>query len=147
MDIKRGVDFIGVTVSFVVHDGNGKFLLQKRSKKCRDEQGTWDVGGGAVEFGETMDRAVAREIHEELGAEPKAIEFLGAYEAHRDNNGTKTHWIALSHAALVDSGLVSIKDTERIDEIGWFTTKTLPKPLHSQMMKSIVLAQKVGIIR
>ena len=51
IDLKRGVDYIGVTVNFLVHDGNGRILLQKRSKQCRDEQGRWDIGGGAVEFG------------------------------------------------------------------------------------------------
>jgi 8-oxo-dGTP pyrophosphatase MutT (NUDIX family) len=52
VDLKRGVDYIGTTVSFIVHDGKGRVLLQKRSQNCRDERGKWDIGGGAVEFGE-----------------------------------------------------------------------------------------------
>lgn len=54
-DLKRGIYHIGVTINFLVHDGNGKLLLQKRSINCRDEHGKWDIGGGAVEFGETLD--------------------------------------------------------------------------------------------
>lgn len=57
-DLKRGVDFIGVTVPFVIHDGKKNFLLQKRSKNCRDEQGRWDVGGGSMEFGEEWNQVV-----------------------------------------------------------------------------------------
>jgi len=82
-DLRRGVDHIGVSASFVVHDGNGRILLQKRSKQCRDEHGTWDCGGGAIEFGESIDQAVRREIMEELCAEPIKIEFLTVYDAHR----------------------------------------------------------------
>ncbi len=80
IDLKRGVDFIGVTVAFIIHDGNKNFLLQKRSKNCRDEQGTWDVGGGSMEFGEEWDEAVNREIQEELGVKPTEVIFLnGVY--------------------------------------------------------------------
>ena len=65
MDIKRGVDYIGVTVNFIIHDGKGNVLLQKRSQNCRDEQGRWDIGGGALEFGEKLEDAVRREVKED----------------------------------------------------------------------------------
>lgn len=146
MDAKRGVDFIGVTVCFVVHDGNKKFLLQKRSMNCRDEQGRWDVGGGALEFGEEWTDAVAREVYEELGTKAKKIEFIKAYNAIRDNNGVPTHWVALVHAVQVDPGTVKINEPDKIDEIGWFNMSSLPKPLHSKMMLSLEAAASAGII-
>jgi 8-oxo-dGTP diphosphatase len=146
MDAKRGVDFIGVTVPFVVHDGKGNFLLQKRSQNCRDEQGTWDVGGGSMEFGEEWEEAVRREVMEELGVDPQEVKFLKAYNALRDNKGISTHWIALVHAVRVNSGQAKINDAEKIDEIGWFTLANLPSPLHSKMMESLKAAQQAGII-
>jgi 8-oxo-dGTP diphosphatase len=147
MDAKRGIDFIGVTVPFVVHDGNGRFLLQKRSVNCRDEKGTWDVGGGSMEFGEEWEDAVRREVKEEIGTNPSEVIFLKAYNALRNNEGKRTHWIALVHAAKVNPGKVKINDKDKIDEIGWFNLNNLPKPLHSQMMKSLDAAKKAGIIR
>lgn len=146
MDARRGVDFIGVTVPFVIHDGKGKFLLQKRSKNCRDEQGRWDVGGGSMEFGETWEEAVRREVKEELGVDPQKVEFIHAFNALRDNHGTPTHWVALVHAVQVDPDEVKIIETDKIDEIGWFTMDSLPSPLHSQMMNGLLPAQKAGII-
>jgi len=147
LDLRRGVDFIGVTVAFVIHDGKGNFLLQKRSQKCRDEQGTWDVGGGSMEFGEEWEQAVRREIEEEIGVTPEEIKFLKAYNALRDNNGIPTHWIAIVHAAKVNPKLVKINDREKIDAIGWFTLDKMPKPLHSKMMKSLDAAKEKGIIK
>ena len=146
MDLRRGIDFIGVTVPFVVHDGNGKFLLQKRSMNCRDEQGTWDIGGGAMEFGEEWDEAVRREVKEELNAKVKDIKFLETFNALRDNNGIQTHWIALAHTVEVDPSTVKINEPDKIDEIGWFNFDNLPKPLHSKMMISLENAKKAGII-
>lgn len=56
IDVKRGVDCIGVTCIFLCHDGNKRVLLHKRSVNCRDEHGRWDCGGGALEFGEEFER-------------------------------------------------------------------------------------------
>jgi 8-oxo-dGTP diphosphatase len=145
-DLKKGVDFIGVTVPFVVHDGKGNVLLQKRSQNCRDEQGTWDVGGGSMEFGETFEQTVRREVLEELCSEAAEVKFLKAYNAIRDNDGILTHWIALAHSVKVDPRKVKIGEPERIDEIGWFTLGKLPAPLHSMMERSLDAAKEAGVI-
>lgn len=52
----------------------------------------------------------------------------------------------MSHAVKVDPTKVKIGEPHKIDEISWFTTKNLPKPLHSQMKKSLDKAKAAGII-
>lgn len=146
-DLKRGIDHIGISASFVVHDGQGNVLLQKRGHKARDEQGRWDVGGGAIEFGESIDEAVRREIKEELCTEPSEIDFLTVYDAHREHEGSKTHWIAIMHAVKVDPSKVKIGEPDKIDELGWFNLSNLPSPLHSQAMKSLTPAKEQGYIK
>jgi len=72
VDHRRGIDHIGVSVVAVVHDGKGKILLQKRGPKARDERGNWDICGGAIEFGESIEEAIKREcsfLSEQIGAE------------------------------------------------------------------------------
>ncbi|MEI7709419.1 MAG: hypothetical protein WCI76_01755 [bacterium] len=49
--MQKGVDYIAVGVSYFCHDGKGNYLMNKRSKNCRDEHGTWDLGGGGLEIG------------------------------------------------------------------------------------------------
>lgn len=147
-DLRRGVDHVGVNVCFVIHDGKGRILLQKRSQNTRDERGTWDIGGGAIEFGESIDDALKREIQEELGTEPLDVQFLEVGDAHRVNHeGDKTHWVYLLHAALVDPSKVKINEPDKIDEIGWFTLDNLPEPMHSMFPKVIAPARKAGIVR
>ena len=147
MNTKRGIDFIGVTVTFVVHDGKGKFLLQKRSKNTRDEQGRWDVGGGALEFGEEWNHAVLREVEEELGVKPIEIKFLEAFNAIRQHEGRETHWVALVHAVQVDPSEVKINEPHKIDAIDWFTLGNLPSPLHSKINESLIAAKNAGYIK
>lgn len=147
VDFRRGIDHIGVSVSAVIHDGKGKILLMKRGPKARDEQGRWDICGGAIEFGEAMDDALEREIMEELCLKPLKIEFLVAYDAHREFDGVKTHWISISHAAQVDPVKVKIGEPGKISEIKWFNARNLPSNLHSQFPKALAAAKEAGIIQ
>ncbi len=133
LDAKRGVDYIGVTVVFFCHDGNGRILLHKRSSNCRDEQGRWDCGGGSMEFGEDFEAAVRREVLEEYCADPIEVKLVRAKNVLRSNNGTPTHWIAVLHAVEVDPSKVGIGEPGKMDEIGWFSHNDLPEPLHSML--------------
>ena len=147
VDLRRGIDHIGVSAASVVHDGNGKILLMKRGPKARDERGKWDVCGGAVEFGESIDEAVKREVREELCTKALEIDFLTAYDAHRVNHeGDKTHWIAIANAVRVNPKTIKIGEPHKISEIGWFNLKNLPKPQHSQLHKALEAAKQAKVI-
>ena len=129
--MKAGVDYTGVTVSFYCHDGKGNFLLHKRSQTCRDEQGTWDFGGGKLEFGEDLEDAVLREVREEYCCEGEIQEKLPAVSRIRDNHGVKTHWVSVSYIIKVEPEDARIGEPDDMDEIGWFRLDALPDPLHS----------------
>jgi 8-oxo-dGTP diphosphatase len=146
-DARRGIDFIGVTCSFVCHDDKGRILLHKRSKNCRDEHGRWDNGGGAHEFGSSLKETVIREIKEEYGVEPTDLKFIKAYDAlRRLADGTPTHWVVLVYSAKVDPKKVKNNEPYKIDEIGWFTMYNLPSPLHSQVSHTLESVREAGII-
>ena len=130
-DLQRGVDFTGVSCVFYCHDGQGKLLLHKRSQNCRDEIGNWDVGAGALEFGEDLEDAVKREIKEEYGCEELNLRLVGPYSLVRQNNNKPTHWVLIAFAAHIDPSQVRINEPEKMDEIGWFELDNLPTPLHS----------------
>jgi 8-oxo-dGTP diphosphatase len=146
VDRRRGIDHIGVTICSIIHDGHGKILLMKRGLNARDEHGNWDLCGGALEFGERVEDCIRREIKEELCSKPIEIEFLTAYDAHREYKGDPTHWIALLHAVRVDPKTVKLGEPDKFDDLGWFGANNLPEPLHSQLHRSIEAATKAGIL-
>lgn len=130
--MKKGEEYTGVTIVYLCHDGKGNFLLNKRSKQCRDEHGTWDPGGGGLEFNDTVDDTLRKELLEEYCTKPIRAEFLGFRDVHRTHEGHPTHWIALDFKVLVDRATVKNGEPHKFDEIGWFKLDALPLPLHSQ---------------
>src|SRR3989344_5746206 len=114
--MKKGIDFPGVCVVFFCHDGR------------------WDLGGGAIELGETIEGAFKREVREEYGTNVLDFEFLGLRDVHRvDEKGNKTHWIAFDFKVLIDKKKVKNGIPDDHEEIGWFRLDNLPSPVHSQL--------------
>lgn len=129
--LKKGVDYVGTCVVYFCHDGAGRFVMAKRSANARDEQGTWDIGGGGVEFGSTIENTLRQEIAEEYCTDVLEYEFLGFRDVHRELNGQPTHWIALDFKVKVEPNKVRIGEPHKFDEIGWFTFDTVPENVHS----------------
>lgn len=131
--MKKGEDYTGISVVYLCHDGQGKYLLAKRSPNCRDEHGMWDCGGGGLEFGDTVLNTLKKEIAEEYCTDIVSSEFLGYRDVHREHNGKPTHWIALDFLVQVDPTKVKNGEPHKFDDIGWFTIDLFPKELHSQL--------------
>lgn len=63
-------------VSAVIFNDQRELLLQKRA-----DTGKWCIVSGHVEFGETVQQAMIREVLEETGAGSKIIRLIGVYSA------------------------------------------------------------------
>jgi len=133
INMEKGL--IRVSVITICHDGDGKYLLGKRSINCRDEQGKWEpVGGGGLKFGETIEEAARREVKEEGGVEVLKLDFLGYRDVFRDQDGKNTHWLAMDFRALIDPAQARIAEPHKCDEQRWVTLEELVAmpDLHSQ---------------
>jgi 8-oxo-dGTP pyrophosphatase MutT (NUDIX family) len=56
-------------VGALIRDDRGRVFVQRRSATRRVLPGVWDIVGGHIEAGETLEEALAREIKEETGWE------------------------------------------------------------------------------
>ncbi len=130
--MKKGIDFIGIAIVFLCHDGKGNILVEKRSMNARDEKGRWGPGGGGLKFGERIEEGLGRELKEEYGVEALEHEFLGFRDVHREQEGAKTHWITLDFIVRIDPEKARNTEPEMRDEIRWVRLEELPEPRHSQ---------------
>ncbi|GAA3079798.1 NUDIX domain-containing protein [Streptosporangium carneum] len=126
-----------VSCVFVCHDGQGRVLLARRGAGARDEPGTWDCGAGALEYGESFETAVAREVREEYSAEVLEAETIGVRNVLRENPAS--HWVAVIFAVRVNPGEVAIGEPHKFDRLDWFSRDALPSPLHSQLAETLAL--------
>jgi 8-oxo-dGTP pyrophosphatase MutT (NUDIX family) len=124
-----------VSVVFVCSDGDGRLLLARRGPGARDEPGAWDCGAGALEFGETFEDAVRREVAEEYATTPLAVDLCGVRNVLRDD--PPSHWVALVFRVLVDPAAVAIGEPDKFDALGWFRPGALPAPAHSQLAATL----------
>ncbi len=135
--MKKGEDYVGTGIIYFCHDGQGNFLMNKRSINCRDEHGTWDCGGGGLELHDTVENTLKKEIMEEYCTEALESDFLGFRDVHREHAGNKTHWLMLDFKVLVDKDKVKNGEPHKFDDIGWFRLDNLPSPLHSQLASTL----------
>ncbi|HWA52438.1 MAG TPA: NUDIX domain-containing protein [Patescibacteria group bacterium] len=145
-ELKKGEDFIGNCVVFFCHDGKGNVVMSKRGQNARDEKGVWDIGGGGIEFGDTVENTLRQEIQQEYGTDVLDYEFLGYRDVHRINNNKPTHWIALDFKVLIDPSKVKNGEPHKFDDVKMFSVKDLPKEIHSQFPLFLKLyKEKLGI--
>lgn len=139
-----GIDYIGVTTAMFCHDGQGNFLLNQRSQRCRDEWGKWDAWGGRIEWGETFTQAARREFAEECGAEIISMNLAGVNQALRVNEqGLKTHWVVIVFLVQIKRGTESNLEPDKFSQLAWFPAGQWPKNTHSMLKSDFAIAQKL----
>ena len=138
--MKAGKDYIGVGCGVFIYNEKGEVLLQKRSKKSKNEVGLWNKMGGAVEFGETIEEALKREAFEEVGVEIDDIEFL-SYTDHILHD-EKQHWLGMNFMACIKTGTPKNMEPEKQDEIRWFKFDEVPEHLAMPTKESLPLMVK-----
>ena len=122
--MKKGVDFIGVGVGAIIINNEGKVFLARRGKEARNENGKWEFPGGGVEFGETLEHAVVREVFEEYGLTIKVESLLDVVD--HIIPAENQHWVSPTFICRVTKGTPHIREPHKCDEIGWFVLDQIP---------------------
>ena len=122
----RGKDYIGVGCgAFITKDKGHSLLLVKRTKA--PDAGYWSIPGGAVEFGETFEQAVIREIREETGLHIEIKELLSLTDHISEDR--LTHWVTPQYCAHIVGGTLQNLEPDKHDALEWFDINNLPDQL------------------
>lgn len=106
-------------------------MLQRRSKNCPDNQGAWQFGGGKLEFGESIEEWVLREVKEEYGCVGVVDVVLPPRSFINERDNLRLHWITLPHIMHINEDEAKLNEPGKAEAIGWFALNDLPSPLHS----------------
>ena len=129
--LKAGRDYIGVGVGAVILRDK-KILLLLRNKS--PESGCWTIPGGKVEFGETVEEAILREVQEEIGTEGRIIAPLGV-----TNHILKEEGIHYVSPRFLISIIGEPKNMEPAShsEMKWFPINDLPENVTMTTQKAL----------
>ena len=122
-------------VTVAVRDENGRLLLIQRS-----DNGLWAMPGGALEVGETVAHAAAREVLEETGIAVEINGVVGIYSdpkhviAYDDGEVRQQFAICLSARPLKGT----LQTSSETVKVRWVDAQDLDElPVHSTIMLRI----------
>lgn len=100
-----------VAVGAIVADASGKVLLIRRARD--PGKGKFGMPGGFVDAGETGEKAVAREMLEEVRLTPTSTEYLATFPNTYDFQGIVTAVLDIFYVCKVeDFGSLRLEPTE-----------------------------------
>ena len=125
--------------AFALIEREGTYLMGRRR-----DIGWWNLPGGGLEYGETLEQGLAREVMEEVGVEIAIERLVGVYSKPQKREVVLTF---LCHLAdpTAQPGV-----SDEISEVGWYTANALPEqtlPKHRQRVEDAALGQEAAIVR
>lgn len=103
-----------------IYNKEGDLLLQKRSQTKDIQPGKWDTAvGGHVDYGESIEEALRREAHEELGIKSFEAEEIARYVFESDIEKELVHTYRTIYEGPFTLNKEELDDARfwRIDEI------------------------------
>lgn len=122
-EIKRPRIGIGV----MIQNKNGEVLMGLRQGS--HGEGEWSYPGGHLDFGETMEETVRREVKEEVGLEVGKVELISLADEMRYIKSDGKHYVNIGFRAEYIGGEPKLMEPEKCKEWRWFSLDNLPEKL------------------
>lgn len=137
---------ISVVVIAVIRHSNGKYLLTMRTDPDPEDEynNIWQLPGGGLEFGETIEECIKREAREELGINISPVQMIpNVYEAIRSK--TTWHGLLLCYLCKMDDEKDTIQLNHESSEYKWYTVPEITTLNSFPETKNVIaLAEKIN---
>lgn len=121
-------------------------LLGRRASHLRSYPGCWDIIGGHVEDGETLEQALVREVAEEIGVTP--VDFAKLTSLRFADGSRSAGELHLYRVDAWRGGAPAVSNDEH-SELGWFTVEaacTLPDLASAEFISVFQAIRKVPTV-
>jgi ADP-ribose pyrophosphatase YjhB (NUDIX family) len=117
-----------------------KILLAKR--RVEPQKGMWDILGGFVDAGESIEECAVREMKEEAGLNVEIEEYLGSMA---DVYGGRPTTPVMFRVKSIDGHKKPIAQDD-VEELRWFSLNEIPKNIAFENVKIIISKVKKYLI-
>lgn len=136
-------------VSAIIFNHKREILMQRR----KDTQ-KWCIISGHVEFGETVEEAIVREVKEEINVDSEVVRLIGVYSSpdyatYHYGQRTVQYVVTYFEVKLkepVQQGLTN----DESEEVAYFSLDKLPSPMdliNPNWLKDALDSRSVAFIR
>lgn len=113
------------TTAIILENDNEEIIFVKR--KFPPKKDYWDLPGGFIEFKETAEEAIKREVKEEINLEIKNPLFLGSYVGFYPYKGIRYQPLCLIfYQKIVDKEIEKLQANDDVKEINFFHKTKIP---------------------
>lgn len=125
-----------VGIAAAARTEDGRWVLVRRG-----DTGTWALPGGTLEWGETLERALERELAEEAGVvSSRLVRVVGVYS--RPDRDPRFHAVTVVVEVRVGEPSRPPMNRLEITEVGVFEDDALPLPLAMGMTDFVEAARR-----
>lgn len=124
-----------IGIGVMILNEQGKILMGKR--KGSHGEGEWAFPGGHLEYSETFEKCIKREVYEECGIEIDNIKYL--YVKNHLEFLPK-HYIHIGVMCNYKSGKVELKEPEKCEGWEWIDVNNLPEEIFLMSKETIEFA-------
>lgn len=126
-------------VCAIIRNSKGEILLGKRKRNALVYPDFWGLPGGLIEYNETVEDAIRREIREETGVNSKVIKY-GKPVSQLPSKNFPFHDIALVVYCTIKGKPLAKDETQ---EVGWFSPKEIKNMDLAYNHKKILKQEKI----
>ena len=99
----------------VISDDENKILMVQKKPDQKIAGGLWILPGGTLEFGETPETGLIRELSEEIFFTPTELQLIGVDTRIIGN----THWLGIFFKAMGDVKSIKNNEPDKHQAIQW----------------------------
>ncbi|NMC39074.1 MAG: NUDIX domain-containing protein [Bacteroidales bacterium] len=122
--------------AIILENDKGELLLYKRDNKPGIPfPGYWDLIGGHVEYGETPEKALVREVKEEIDIEISEFTFFKRYECLKGDAWPNIKYIYSGRINLPIEDITLLEG----ETVRYFKREEIPNVKFANILKEIVI--------